>query len=210
MWILMKKTVSGPTGCYPKDLRFDLPEQTIEQFDEASYEKSCAPWDDKVDQEKVRLAERRACYERAVARCELLSTELDRLQTNEQALRKKAKAAGKVFNQARVSAEAAEKNAADKKAGSKAAKKAAAFRRHAERLDALYKIAMAEATIAAVNLQLKQQELEDATTEADSIAAELGIAGPTVFARPDEGPADESAAEADDQPEGPAVPPAEQ
>ena len=60
MWIIMLTDQIKAGGIYLTGQILDLPERILEQFDEGSYEKSCAPWDLNVPPEQLALREAEA------------------------------------------------------------------------------------------------------------------------------------------------------
>ncbi len=60
MWVLFTSTYSGPQGFFAKDNKMDLPPDILDKISKDFWEKTCAPWDEKMDPRVARLAELRA------------------------------------------------------------------------------------------------------------------------------------------------------
>jgi len=136
MWIEMLSDQIKAGGIYLKGQRLDPPESIVEQFDEDSWKKSCAPWDVNVPPEQLAL--RNAEARLRDARGDLASIEsalraaephVAKLKKNQKTATAEVEAAAKDLDQAQKAiAEAAAKAAAEAaaKAAAEAAAKAAA------------------------------------------------------------------------------------
>ena len=121
MWIEMLSDQIKAGGIYLKGQRLDPPESIVEQFDEDSWKKSCAPWDVNVPPEQLAL--RNAEARLRDARGDLASIEsalraaephVAKLKKNQKTATAEVEAAAKDLDQAQKAiAEAAAKAAAE-------------------------------------------------------------------------------------------------
>ncbi len=206
MWIVMTKTYTGAVGPFARGCRYDLPERTValltDKGGKKCWKRSCAPWEDHVDQKAVRAAQARAGYEIARARAIKLAAEADDLKQKADAYVISARAAQAVSRKAEKEAVAAKTAAGKKGASDNARKKALGLARESEKAAAMFQIAHSGLTTLLAQSELKRLEAEDAKRESNKLAAQLGIE--------EEAEPAENESKADDQPEGPPVPPAEQ
>ena len=175
MWIEMTRTYAGVAGIFARGIKFDLPEATVEQLPKKSWKKSKPPWEDNTDQDAIKQAEARQGYEIAKAKAELLAGAAS-------AMRQAADACVKPVTEAQAVAKIAEdkalkaKELAEKKgATNKQKRRACGLAREHERADALFRFAMSKMQGLLAQVMLKRLEAEDAQTEAQRLANQLGL-----------------------------------
>lgn len=78
MWIIMKKTYSGPWGLFPKGLKYDLPEATIEHLPKKSYKECKPPWEEQTDPKAIELAAARKTAANNLALVKMLESAIEK------------------------------------------------------------------------------------------------------------------------------------
>ena len=124
MWIIMLVDQIKAGGIYLKGQRLDPPESIVEQFDEGSYEKSCAPWDINVPPEQLalRVAESKVKalsgeQDKVTSDLKKFRDKIAELEKHQRSLAKQSYAAASELDQAQKAA----KSVADDAAAAKAA-----------------------------------------------------------------------------------------
>ena len=82
MWIKMSTDQIKAGGIYLRGQQLDLPDRIVAQFDEGSYEKTCAPWDANVPPEQLRLRAAEANHKNIQAKAEKIVDRMATLKTD--------------------------------------------------------------------------------------------------------------------------------
>ena len=93
MWILIKKTHSGPAGFFESGRKFDLPEATIEQLPKKYYKETCPPWEEQTDKKLIARNKAEAEFLRLQQTANDLRLRLEEIINTITALAEQAKAA---------------------------------------------------------------------------------------------------------------------
>lgn len=142
MWILFKKTYSGPLGVFEAGSKKDLPKDTVKKLPRRFYIKTCAPWDEYKDKDTAEMTRLGSELQRAtqtaknMRQCQLdCKTQIEQLKAKDIACDETAQEAEKLAEQLqkklnKLAAEIEDKKAAEREkaeaAEAEAAEKAAA------------------------------------------------------------------------------------
>ena len=214
MWILMTKTYAGPEGIFAKGLRFDLPRAKCALLAEKGrkcWKATCAPWDDQVDREAVKLAEAGQGYEIAVAKAAQLSAQAEEFRQRADACVTPVAALQALAVKAEAEAAKAVEIAERKQATDNQKRKAWGLVREHEKAHAVSELATAKMRVLMAEYALKRLEADDADKEAKRLANQLGIEAGESRDEHTEGGEVKPADPADDnESEGPSVPDGQQ
>lgn len=114
MWIKMKHTYAGGIGCFGKGQKYDLPPGTVKLIPKDCYEKTCPPWDEKIDKKAVALANAQAAAQAAADQVTHLEQEIDSAKTQLEQLGHQVKAKARQLDQAKADAKRLAKIAENK------------------------------------------------------------------------------------------------
>ena len=188
MWIIMRKTYSGPLGVFFRGQKCDLPESTIKQLRKSYYKETCAPWDEGKDVKAIEQAQLVSEAKDAQTRAKLLADKADEAIQKADSLiagvSAKQSEIGKTEQAAKTAIARADKAAehADKQPSVKSLAKATELIAIAHQLDSdserkelESQKANAELTAAIAESGLKQLEAKDAKRKAKELAEQAGI-----------------------------------
>ena len=188
MWIIMRKTYSGPLGSFFRGQKYDLLESTVKQLRKSYYKETCAPWDEGKDVKAISQAQLVSEAKDVKVWADVLADRADEAKQKADSLvagvsakqdeaRKAEQAAKTAIARADKAAEHAKKQPSDN-----AAAKATELNRTShqlvmehERKSLEFQKAHAEMSAAIAESGLKQLEAEDAKRKAKELAEQAGI-----------------------------------
>ncbi len=86
MWIKMLDTYVSGNGSFFKDLKYDLPPDTIKLLPKGCYKKCCAPWDEHKDQVAIDLAAAKTKAGETKQWADIVQDKADKAKTKAEAL----------------------------------------------------------------------------------------------------------------------------
>ena len=188
MWIIMRKTYSGPLGSFFAGQKYDLPESTVKQLKKSYYKETCAPWDEGKDVKAISQAQLVAEAKDVKVWADVLADRADEAKQKADSLvdgvSAKQNEARKAEQAAKTAIARADKAAehADKQPSAKSLAKATKLIAIAHQLDSdaerknlEFQKAYAELSAAIAESGLKQLEAEDAKRQAKELAGQAGI-----------------------------------
>jgi len=162
MWIFMLDTYAGGIGTFPKGHKLDLPPDIIKRIPKDCYKKTCAPWDEKKDTEKIKLTQAEAKAKDAQIWANLLQDKADEAKQKAEELDREAEIKAAEAEKASATA----KGATKKETKEKANQLICDARRKILEADKISFLAKA----AAVDVNIKQFEADDAKKQAEAAA----------------------------------------